>query len=188
MEAIMNEPNSITLHLTDIHDFFTAPDYDPFDVQRLDVSGIDYIVEHLREHESQQPIKTTLYLPKAAITLDLVDKTRQALTRYCQRQIAQNESEIAATRREGRRTLPYALAVALILALVMIALINLLNLSSPIVSILSSVYVIISWVSIWWPAENILYDWIPDWHEKRIYQKIMDMDLSILPEAGNQSP
>ena len=183
----MAEPISITLHLNDIRDFFVVPDYDPFDVHALDVSGIDYVVEHLREHGPQRPIKTTVYLPKAAITPDLVDKTRQALTRYCQRQIARNEIDIQATRREGRRTLPYGLTVAIVLALVIIALATLLSLPSSIVAVLSSVYVIISWVSIWWPMENVLYNWLPNWHEKHVYQKIMDMDFSILPEAESQS-
>jgi hypothetical protein len=48
METTVDEYGSITLHLNDIHDFFTAPDYDPFDPQSLDVSGIDYVMEYMR--------------------------------------------------------------------------------------------------------------------------------------------
>ena len=180
----MDDPLLITLHLADIHDFFIAPDYDPFD-SRMDVSGIDHIAQELQEHGTLRPLKTTLYLPQAAITPDLADKTRKALTRYCQRQIALNESEIAATRREGRRTLPYGLLVALVAGLVIVVLIALFQLSSAFAGVLSSIYVIIAWVSVWWPIENLLYDWIPDWHEKQIFVKIMGMDLEILPETGS---
>lgn len=53
---------------------------------------------------------------------------------------------------------------------------------------LSEGFSIAGWVSLWYPIELLLlYRSGPDWHEKKIYERIKEMELIITPyERGGE--
>jgi hypothetical protein len=178
----METENNITLHLNDIRDLFIAPDFDPFDPHSTEFAGLEILAEYLKPRDLDQPLKVTLYLPPEQITPDLPTKTREAVARYCQWRILKNGNEMKITRREGGRTLVYALIICAIVFALYIALV-LLNVSSTLLSIIGPTLVIVCWVVVWWPVETLLFNWLPNWRDKHIYQKLMETEMVILPEA-----
>ncbi len=46
-------------------------------------------------------------------------------------------------------------------------------------SLFSEGLLIIGWVAMWEPINTLLYGWWPIVHKRNIYQKIIDMDISI---------
>jgi hypothetical protein len=51
--------------------------------------------------------------------------------------------------------------------------------------IVSEGLTVIGWVSLWRPVEVLLYDWWPSWRERRVYERILRMQVEVATDTGS---
>jgi hypothetical protein len=171
----------ITLHFENIHDMFTAPTGDPFSEKVRFVSGVDFIKSELKPKLLRRgtKIRATIFLPKENIEPDLADKTEDALKRYCQFKIKQNENALAALEWDALRALLVGilfLASGLFLSEFLGGVTFLPRFLS---TLLSDGFDIAFWVILWRPVDFFLFDLSTYRREDRIYRQMMQMEIIV---------
>ena len=178
----------IDLHLAQIDDLFVDPDTNPLANPRLQVSGIQTVLNELLTRDLDQPMHLRLYLPADQITPDLENEVKGALQRYCAFQINNLEAEIAATRYDGRRAFRVGfvgMAICLCLSLVGYGIYSAaVNPAwKTIGGLFGSFFSVASWVIIWNPTDLLVYGWRPSKREIKKYQRIAQSEITILSEG-----
>ena len=89
---------NLTIKLDDIAHLFVAPEFDPFSDQDAELLGqpaFVYLLRKLGPDRLKQgpPISLTVQLPPEKVTLDLNARVEQALHRYCEVRIADDQAE-----------------------------------------------------------------------------------------------
>jgi hypothetical protein len=177
----------LELHLEVIDDLFVDPDTNPLANPNLRTSGIQTLLEQLRDLPSDAPVQLTLYLPADQITPGLDARLQDATRRYCEFQIGLLEREAKNTRTGGMRDIRYGLiGMGFFLILSVISYAAYGNLGNPVASalagILATFFSVASWVVIWNPVDTMVYGWRPVLREARLYRRIADAPLAVKPE------
>ncbi len=160
-----------TLYLQDIRDLFVAPDDDPFDPHYQDVSGIDELVNLITPTKLHVTPRITVYLPPEKWTPTLEAQTRVALHHILQRRVRWSQNEVLATRKSGWISLMYALILSLIV-LALLGLAYVLGWPQWAQAIAYAIFIVVAWVSMWWAAETLLFDWLADRRMANVYALI----------------
>lgn len=171
--------DEITLHMDDIRHLFNAPEFDPFSPNARSASGIDTIIESLKPRQLTRSLRAVVVLPAPQVTPDLPDQVRAAVARFTQQKIDEMDHELASLRWRGLK----ALQSGLILLAVCLLLATLTDqaefLPDRLRTFLGEGLTIVGWVSLWHPAETLLFDWWSPWREKRLYRFIKTMDFDV---------
>jgi hypothetical protein len=178
----------ISVHLSQIDDLFVDPDTNPLANPRLQVSGIQTVLNELLLRDADQDIHLRLHLPADQITSGLPEKLKEALQRYCAFQIQNLEAEIATTRYDGWRAFRVGvvgMAICMALAVVGYGIYG--AASNPLWKIVGglfgSFFSVASWVIIWNPMDLLVYGWRPLIRQVKKYQLIAQAQVTILPEG-----
>ncbi len=179
------------LYLSRLAYFFETPLLDPFAGDSIDESGIDQLLDTMKARPRGAPHlkRIVLHLPPDEITPDLPQRLKAAIATYCGVQERLSQQKVRDIRLQGRR--------ALFIGFVVWALCLLFStLSESVFSryslqgrLLGEGFLIAGWVSLWRPAELLLYDWWPFAHEAKLYARINAMDVTVIPrDAGREAP
>jgi hypothetical protein len=157
-----------TVKLDDITHLFVAPEFDPFSDQEAELLGqpaLNYVLRQLGPARVKEggPIHLIVQLPPEKVTPDLKARTTRALQRFCAVRIADDETQSRMLRWNSWRSLPSAIAaLAACLILSYLFLSQTFTFLSPAINgLLVQGFGIISWVVLWHPVEEFLYDPIP---------------------------
>jgi hypothetical protein len=167
----------ITIPLNDGHDLFEAPDSDPFSPTWLDRAGLEYITELLKTDRLPNQLKVTLQLPK--MPEHSTTEVKQTVARYAQAKIDEGKREMLSLRWQTIKALQTGLVVLALALLGAAGVEGLESLPETLRSLLSESLVIAGWVSMWHPAELILYAWWTPWRQIRVYLHIQQMQLEV---------
>jgi hypothetical protein len=181
----------VTIKLDDIAHLFVAPEFDPFSDQDAELLGQPALLYLLRklgpDHLKRGgPLSLTLQLPPDTVTPDLKARVEQALRRYCEVRIADDQAQLRIMRSNGLRSLPSAImALGICLALSYLFLSNVLAFLSPAMNeLLGQGFGIVSWVVLWHPVEAFLYDPIPLRREISVLNYLAATDITIEPQRA----
>jgi hypothetical protein len=189
----MSEPlnRSMTIKLDDIAHLFVAPEFDPFSDQDAELLGQPAFLYLLRklgpDHLKQgPPLSLTVQLPPDKVTSDLKARVEQALRRYCDVRMADDQAQLRIMRSNGLRSLPSAvMALGICLALSYLFLSNVLTFLSPALNeLLGQGFGIISWVVLWHPVEAFLYDPIPLRREISVLRYLAATSITVEPQRA----
>ena len=177
----------IDLHLKEIKHLFVDPELNPFENQRLQTSGSEEAANYLRIKERKvDNIRLNIFLPSEQIEPDLKSRTADALSRYCDFKILQNQRQLEIERSAGWR----AVMIGLIFSAVCLLIVLMVNLLGPISDTLLVVFVgfftILIWMAIWNPAEAFLYGLPPYRREIKTYKALKNAEVVIKEEAPIQ--
>lgn len=156
---------------------FDSFDPAPFHEKEIDPDAEEYIYNAVDEFPLKKPLEIMIHLPPAEVSVENEDSLKKAFKNHFSYKRLLAEIELKRLLYQGRRNLVIAL-VFLFLCLLTIRL-----LSTPEESVIKSLFseglLIIGWVAMWEPINTFLYGWWPIVHKRNIYQKIIDMDVSI---------
>ncbi len=177
------------LYLSELHHFFEAPPLDPFAGDSIDESGIDQLMDTMKARPRGAPRlkRIVLHLPPDEITPDLPGTLRAAITTYCNVQQRLSHQKVRETRLQGRRALFIgfiAWTVCLLLSTLSEQVFSRYSLEG---RLFGEGFLIAGWVSLWRPAELLLYDWWPYSRDAQLYERIKAMDVAVVarsPSAG----
>ena len=168
----------ITLHLDNLEQFFSVPEPDPFDPQARFASGLETILGELKRLALDRKLHTSIVMPPDQISLENESTLREALVRYCQHHVHQNRQDLISLRWQGIKALQYGvvfLALCLVLSTVFASadvLPDWLRRFG------GEGFLIAGWVSLWHPIEILLYEWWPLSRQVRIYESILNMEIT----------
>lgn len=174
----------ITLHLDTIRDLFIQPVEDPFSTKANFMPGIEFIKGELPSTNwgRRTRIRTTIVLPKGKIEPDLMEKTIDAVRRYCHFKLQQNKRAMVALRRQALTTLLLG-TLFLVSGLFISQFLGRFTFVPSFLSTLfSDGFVIAFWVILWRPIDFFLFDMWPYWREDRIYTCLMTMQINMTEE------
>lgn len=173
----------IDLHLQNIKYLFMDPGMNPFEVQRLQISGVEEAADLLRTQKRRfDKIRMNIFLPSGQIEPDLQSRTADALSRYCDFKILQNQHQLEIEQSEGRRAVMIGLIFSTI-CLLMILLIYLLGpVSEALLVVFIGFFTILIWMALWTPAEAFLYGLQPYKLEIKTYKSLKNAEIVIREE------
>lgn len=169
----------ITLRLEQLQDLYEAPDFDPFTAQSDYLSGAERIFREIRRSQPKGAVRATIYLPPDRFSPELEPACAAALQRICAIQIEQIDDELASIRWEGGRSFLVGLlvwAVCLFLALSFGAMESLAEFPR---LLISDGLIIVGWVALWYPAETILYEWWLQNRDKKVYERMKEIEVRV---------
>lgn len=171
---------ALTIYLDGIDHLFNAPSFDLHSAHPRSISGIDSIIQYLQPStRRQEKFSVTIYLPAEQITPELPERVRGAVQQFTAQKIDAMEHELAVLHWSGLRSLRVGLGI-LALFLALAALVTRAN-SLPfwLTNLTSQALTIIGSVSLWHPAEALLFDWVPLARQKRIYRFIQTLAFEV---------
>jgi len=167
----------IELKLNSVMQLFDSFDPAPFHKKELDPDAEEYIYNAVDEFPLKTPLEIMIYFPPAEVNSEIEVNLKKAFRNHFSYKKLLTEIELRRILYRGRRNLIIAL-VFLFLCLLTIRLLSTFE-ESLMNSLFSEGLLIIGWVAMWEPIHIFLYGWWPIIHERNIYQKIVDMDVSI---------
>lgn len=187
--------NDVVIQLDTIDQLFNAPAINPFSEKSIDVTGESALRRVIRQLLSRSVRKTTgarlvIQLPPDQITPGLQTRTAQAVRRYIDARIEDNDLNVRLSRRLGF----IELLIASGLAVVVLTLSSLLvgpfaNLSEVLRGLIPSFVIILAWVLLWNPLDKLLFEWVEPWEQNAMLHKITSMEIVIEPtNCGSHVP
>lgn len=173
----------IALHLDRIKFLFHEQEFDPLNKRYDSASGLDQIITELKPKSLQQPIRATIFLPREQISGDSESVSSDVVRGYCDVQIHRINQDMASLRWQGIKALQTGVLFLAACLLLSAFFSGLEALPEFLRTFLSEGFLIAGWVSLWHPTELLLYEWWPLWRDKKLYNRIRDMEIIIAPEA-----
>jgi hypothetical protein len=169
----------ITLPLPGLANLFVAPEVDPFSPEYEtygNSSGMDLIASRLKSESLRARFRTVLELPTEAIEPGVERRAADAVARYCRVKLVKLERDLREVTRHGIR----ALLGGLVAVLVLNGLARPLEESGDtLLELLAEGLQITSWVVLWVPIGLLVYDrWYYN-RDRKIYERMRDMDIEI---------
>jgi hypothetical protein len=178
----MGGTRDITLELTRIDDLFVGPEVDVAKVRLDPQPGMDILMDELRAKRLPERIRTTISLPDAeGVEGATAAQVQTLVDAYCRSNIKRNELQIAAIRREGLMELLPALLLLVATTLISLFIARTHPLSEEANQLAIAGLGILAWVGMWRPLGALLYDWWEPHRDNKIYRRLMEMDLTVLP-------
>jgi hypothetical protein len=174
--------HDIRLSLNSIDELFEPPEGTPFSPAWLDRSGMDYIADVLKTRRLPHRVRAVLRIGHAPE--HSADDVQEAIARYAQAKIDEAKREIASQRWQALKSLQTGLGVLLLALLAAAGMDSAEFLPETLRSLIAESLLIAGWVSMWHPAELILYAWWTPWRQIRIYERLQQMEIALETESS----
>jgi hypothetical protein len=165
----------IEIKIKKVGQLFNSFDPSPFLEKDLDDDAFEYIVSSVAEHALKTKQKIVIYMPMNQKQKISELEIKRAIHHFFGYKAALAEKSIKLKLQEGQ--LSFVLGIVFLSACLGISK-WLSTLSENVfMTILVEGLIIGGWVAMWKPISNILYDWWPLHKERRIYEKIANMEV-----------
>ncbi|MBI3198658.1 MAG: hypothetical protein HYZ40_14360 [Rhodospirillales bacterium] len=171
--------HNIEVRLSNLRQLFNSLDPSPFHEKDLDRDAEIYIFDSADEHPLAQPIGLVVHLPADQVALPECNDLEKAIRNYFAYRAQETRRRMRFQLREGRSALAIGLAF-LILCMTLRQLALILPIDT-LGRILQEGLLILGWVAMWRPLQIFLYDWWPIRHQARIYDKLAEIPVEVLP-------
>lgn len=169
----------IELVLRNVMQLFNSLDPSPFHEKELDPDAEEYIFNAVVDQPKKIPVKMVIYLPEESIT----DSTRESIILGIHNHFIYKSSvsdrELRRLFERGRLVLVIAIGILLGTLLARQALSTLEQ--DLVVRMAGEALLILGWVTLWEPAYIFIFGWWPIVQKRRIYDKIVTMEIEVLP-------
>jgi hypothetical protein len=192
------ETSSLLIAVRELEHLFVAPPKNPFslyEVELMGESGLQRIVRMLSSTSAgalapfyrvgHKHKRIIVLLPPDAIQPGDEQQARDALARYCELKIADNEKELFITKRQSGRLLTFGLGMLLVCMSLSVLFSSDKTPDALWTTTLAEGFNIIGWVLLWHPFEAFLYDPIPIRIESRVYSFLNSLVLEVRPQRHN---
>jgi hypothetical protein len=194
---LIDHEGTLLIAVRELEHLFVDPPKNPFssyEVEIMGESGLKRIVRLLSStsagalapfyHVGHKYKRIIVLLPHAAIQPDVTQQqARDALTLYCELQIADNQKELFITKRQNVRLLMFGFGMLLGCMGLSLLFSSEKTPDALWTTTLAEGFNIIGWVFLWHPFEAYMYDPIPINIESRVYSFLNQMEIEIRPQS-----
>jgi hypothetical protein len=168
----------VDIRLAGIEHFFDGRDPAPFRQRDLDPDLADYLRDAGDDLLREKHLRIIFWLERACQPGEIEEAFR-AHFEY------ENE-RIARRGKQRRRTGQIALVLALVLLSGLLSLSRLVESTVPgfFGAVLKEGLVIAGWVVLWRPVEILLFDWIPERHQRLVVDKLLQAAIEVRMGQG----
>jgi hypothetical protein len=168
-----------TLYLDDSEQFFSQPNLSPLSEQYREysyTSGIEYLAKELYAQPAIKEVRVKIMLPAEKIVPDLEQKMKTAVVRYCRAHLKALEQEIQGLRKRAIE----ATLLAIVGLVIFISVGSILTYSrSFVIEVIGQGLTVVGWVFVWFPLDAFIFG-LRHYHlDKRIYEKLLHLQLTI---------
>ncbi len=175
----------IDLHLREIKYMFVDPELNPFEEQRLQISGAEEAANFLRtKGRTIGNIRLNIFLPQGQIKPNLQSKTADALSKYCDFKILQNLRLLEIERATGLRAVRIGGLIFFVICLIVLSVVYLLGPLSENLLVFSEIFfTILIWMAMWNALDAFLYGLYPYKMEIKAYEALKNAEIVIIEET-----
>ena len=159
---------------------FNSLDPFPFHERDLDKAAEEFIVGWARELPSDAPIRIVVHLPASRASGWSAAALEEAFHRYFAYRAQIIGRELTELFRVGRRSLQIGLTV-LLLSVGATELSIATFGHEGMIAVVNEGLIILGWVANWRPIEIFLYDWWPIAGQRRLYRRLAQASVSLVP-------
>ncbi|GIU69318.1 MAG: hypothetical protein KatS3mg002_0554 [Candidatus Woesearchaeota archaeon] len=170
-----NKIQLIEIKIKKINQLFNSFDPSPFLEKDLDDDAFEYIVSSVEEHPLKVKQKIVIHLPKKELNKINEDEIKRAIHHHFKYRKKISERSIRKKIEEGQ--LSFIIGIIFLASCLILGKIISNNYNTILSNIIVEGLTISGWVAMWKPISNILYDWWPLNKDKKIYDKIANMDI-----------
>jgi hypothetical protein len=170
----------IELELREMSQLFNAMDPSPLENKDLNDDVEEFIVSSSQEYRPDQALTLRIYLEEWPAE-DPVNVVQHSIHNYFAYRASLNRLAFRRLMRRGRSSL--LIGLLFLTACLFIAKLLLGDLRGTWAGILRESLTIAGWVAMWRPMEIYLYDWWPLRRKGRLYQKLSQIPVHIIPKA-----
>jgi hypothetical protein len=172
---------------------FNAPLVNPLSPaipEVLGISGAEYVLHQLQTKRHVKAKALQLVLPTDKAAPGLAERTRQALQRYAECRIEEQQALAQETRRHGWRLTAVAIfLLAFFLALSQIFASDITEGMRPLLrKTLEYGFEIVGWVMLWYPIEVLVFQPIATKHNIAALRRLMALRVVVEPADLDQLP
>ena len=178
--AGLGHPDSIKLKLRDVNQLFNSMDPSPFIEKDLDDDAEEFIVSWAREFPSDVPVKLRIHLDQWP-TEDPKELVQKAVHNYFAHRAELADLEFRDLMKQGRTCLLIGLSCLAVCLVISKTLLR--GDAGTWTSILRESLTIAGWVAMWRPMQIYLYDWWPLRRRCRLYAKLSQMPVEVVPKG-----
>lgn len=158
---------------------FNESDPAPFRERDLDDDFVTYVVSAIQEFRVQTKMKLEIFMTDEDDKLIDRNVIREAIRTYFEYETKLARSNLR-KRLHMARFFFFMGFATLFVCLSIAHFIVSLKLNSPAADIVREGFVISGWVAMWRPIEVLLYDWWPIREQRKFYDKISKLEVSII--------
>jgi hypothetical protein len=170
----------IEVHVTDLKQLFDSLDPTPFHKRDLDPKAEEFIAGWARELETSKPLGLLVHADRAGHSPKATEIVHTAVRDHFRRKGDVAGQRLRQLFRQGRTSLVIGLAF-LAGCLVVADIVEGVLPNSRLMAILRESLIIGGWVAMWRPIEIFLYDWWPIRDEARLFGRLSEMIVRVLP-------
>jgi hypothetical protein len=160
---------------------FNSFDPAPFHEKELDTAAEHYIVDTVQDFPEKTKFKMVIYLPGDLASSDQARKIKPAIQHHFEYRVMTMDRKYRLHFRHGRSTMVIGLSF-LTIALIARQMVSHLN-NQLVAQIFADALLICGWAAMWEPVTVILYELWPILKMKKVYQKISEMEIEIVPSS-----
>jgi hypothetical protein len=169
----------IEIKLSSIMQLFNSFDPAPFHEKELDTAAEHYIIDTVKDFPVKTKFRMIIYLPKELAYGEQAQKIKPAIQHHFEYRVMGADRKFRSHFRHGRSTLLIGLSF---LTIALLARQMVSHLSHELVAqIFADALLIFGWAAMWEPVTVLLYELWPILQTKKVYQKISEMEIDIVP-------
>jgi hypothetical protein len=171
----------IEVHLRELNQLYDALDPSPFREKDLNSDAEEYIVESAKELNSRTPCELVIHLDQPASLSDQ-RVAGEAIHVHFARRSKLLRRDLRSLLRRGLISL--GIGVAFLTVFFVIAqIVGRLMGESGLATLFREGLIIVGWVAMWRPLEIFLYDWWPIVGQRRLYDRLSQICVRIVPKG-----
>jgi hypothetical protein len=172
----------IDIKLQTVEQLFDNRDPAPFRERDLDPDLADYLLDAGEDLFTEDKLRVVFWLDKPCPPVEIEEAFRAHFEYTIER--------IRRLRRRRRRTGQVSLTIGIVIVIALIALSQFVGtaIGGSLGAGLREGLVISCWVVMWRPIETLIYDWIPQRHERLVAEKLLGAPVEVRAAATAGAP
>jgi hypothetical protein len=170
----------IELQLSELQQIFNSFDPTPFRGRDLDPKAELFIADWAREIEGNKPLGLLIHLARPMTSDEAIDNVQSAVREYFGHRAEATRLRLRQLLRVGRTSLIIGLLFLVASTLSGDLVAEMLS-GSRFAGVARESLIIGGWVAMWRPLEIFLYDWWPIRAEARLFDRLGEMTVRVVP-------
>jgi hypothetical protein len=176
----------IEIRLRKVAQLLDTLDPSPFREGRLAIGAEEYILGKVKDLPKNQPIRIVVYVPADEAARYPSSEISAVITSHFAYCTIAESKWIRELFRTGRRALLIGFAT-LSVCLFMAWHVSLNLPARPLTRILHESFVILGWVSMWKPVDIFLYEWLPLFRRRTLFNRLSVAEVVVRSSPANAS-